>query len=204
MNRQQGAKMRRYPVLSSRRPFSGGVRLCRPLQEQPAITLDSPALLVMTDLTRVAAAVALPGMSVDEANRYMINRGVRMLLVLDEQERLIGIVTATDILGERPVTLARERGVRHSDILVGDVMTPASRIEAFDLRAVQGACVGHVVSSLQRTRRHHALVTQQAVDGAIEVRGIFSLSQIARQLGSPLPLPEAADSFAEIEAALMH
>lgn len=195
--------MRSYPALSSRRPLSGGVRLCRPAQEQPQITLDSPAILVMTDLTRMAAAVALPGMSVGEANRYMINRGVRMLLVLDEQELLVGIVTATDILGEKPVTLARERNVRHSSILVGDVMTPASRLDTFDLHTIEGACVGHVVASLQRTRRHHALVTQQGADGT-EVRGIFSLSQIARQLGTPLGVPEAADSFAEIEAALVH
>lgn len=194
--------MSSYAALAIRTPLSGGVRLCRPTQDQPVTTLDSPGILVMTDLTRVAAAVALPGMTVDEANRYMIHRGVRMLLVLDEQDLLVGIVTATDILGEKPVTLARERGARHSEILVADVMTPANRLDAFDLHTVQGACVGHVVASLQRTRRHHALVTQPDAGGGIEVRGIFSLSQIARQLGTPLQMPEAADSFAEIEAAL--
>lgn len=196
--------MNSYPALSVRTHLSGGVRLCRPTQDQPVTTMDSPAVLVMTDLTRVAAAVASPGTTVDEANRYMMRRGVRMLLVLDDEELLIGIVTATDILGEKPVTLTRERGVRHSEILVGDVMTPASRLDAFDLHVVQGACVGHVVASLQLARRHHALVTQPEADGGIEVRGIFSLSQIARQLGTPLELPEAADSFAEIEAALLH
>ena len=195
--------MSSYPALAIRTALSSGVRLCRPVQDQSATTLDSPAISVMTDLTRVAAAVALTGMTVDEANRYMIQRGVRMLLVLDEQELLAGLVTATDILGEKPVTLARERGVRHSDILVADVMTPANRLDAFDLHAVQGACVGHVVASLQRTRRHHALVTQQDASGGTEVRGIFSLSQIARQLGTTLQLPEAADSFAEIEVALV-
>jgi CBS domain-containing protein len=192
-----------YSAMAVRAPVSG-VRLCRPMQDLPATTLDSPAITVMTDLTRVAAAVALPGMTVEEANRYMIQRGVRMLLVLDEEELLTGIVTATDIMGEKPVTLARERGVRHSDILVADVMTPASRIDTFDLPTVQGACVGHVVASLQRSRRHHALVTQRQSEGGIEVRGIFSLSQIARQLGTPLHLPEAADNFAEIEAVLAH
>lgn len=196
--------MSSYAALAIRAPLSGGVRLCRPVQDLRATTLDSPAILVMTDLTRVAAAVALPGMTVDEANHYMIQRGVRMLLVLDEHELLAGIVTATDILGEKPVTLARERGVRHSAILVADVMTSASRLDAFDLRTVQGACVGHVVESLRRTRRHHALVTQQDAGGGTEVRGIFSLSQIARQLGMALQLPEAADTFAEIEAALVH
>jgi CBS domain-containing protein len=192
-----------YPALAIRTHLNGGVRLCRPMQDQPMTTLDSPAMLVMTDLTRVAAAVASPGTTVDEANRYMMRRGVRMLLVVDEHELLIGIVTATDILGEKPVTLARERGVRHSDILVADVMTPANRLDAFDLHTVQGAYVRHVVASLQQTRRHHALVTQQDAAGGIEVRGIFSLSQIARQLGTPLQLPEVADSFAEIEAALV-
>ena len=195
--------MSSYPALAIHTHLSGGVRLCRPTQDQPATTLESPAILVMTDLTRVAAVVASPASTVDEANRYMMRRGVRMLLVLDDQELLTGIVTATDILGEKPVTVARERGVRHSDILVADIMTPASRLDAFDLRTVQGASVGHVVASLQRSRRHHALVTQQDADGGIEVRGVFSLSQIARQLGTPLQLPEAADNFAEIEAALV-
>jgi CBS domain-containing protein len=180
------------------------VRLARITQEYQRTTLESPAISVMTDLTRVAAAVAAPATTVVEANRYMMRRGVRMLLVLDEQELLIGIVTATDILGESPITLARERGVRHSDILVGDVMTPTERLDAFELHTVQHARVGQVVASLQETRRHHALVTQQDGQGAIEVRGIFSLSQIARQLGTPLELPHAAGSFAEIEAALAH
>ncbi|HXD40393.1 MAG TPA: CBS domain-containing protein [Ramlibacter sp.] len=196
--------MSTYPPLALRTAVSGGVRLCRPQQDQPAITLDSPALLVMTDLTRVSAAVALPGMTVHEANRYMIQRGVRMLLVLDEQELLIGLITATDILGEKPVTLARERGVRYSDVLAMDVMTPANRLDAFEFQTVAGACVGQVVESLQRTRRHHALVTQPSAEGGTEVRGLFSLSQIARQLGTPLNLPEAANSFAEIGAALAH
>lgn len=192
-----------YPALATRAALSDGVRLCRPTQDQPPITMDSPAVLVMTDLTHVMAAVAFPGMTVDEANHYMIRRGVRMLMVLDEEELLVGIVTATDILGEKPVALAGERGVRHSDILVADVMTPANRLDAFDLQAVQGARVGNVVASLQRTRRHHALVTQRNADGGVEVRGLFSLTQIARQLGTPLHLPDAADSFAEIEAALV-
>jgi CBS domain-containing protein len=191
-----------YPPLALRTPLTGGVRLCHRLQDQPAITLDSPAILVMTDLTRVTAAVASPGTTVHEANRYMIQRGVRMLLVLDQTQFLAGIVTATDILGEKPVTLSRERGVGHSEILVMDVMTPADRLDAFDLHTVQGACVGHVVASLQRARRHHALVTQPDTRGGTEIRGLFSLSQIARQLGTPLHLPEAAASFAEIEAAL--
>ena len=67
---------------------------------------------------------------------------------------------------------------------------------------MQAASVGNIVASLQQARRQHALVVQAGVDGVPLVRGIFSLSQIARQLGVPLQVPDAASSFAEIEAAL--
>jgi len=186
------------PVL----PKIGTISVCRPEQGRPDVTLDASALLVMTDLKRVQAAVTSPQDTMDQAHAFMIQRGVRMLLALDRDETLAGIITANDILGERPVSLVREQRIRHSDILVADVMTPAARLDAFEMRQVAGARVGHIVSSLQQSRRHHALVVQHRADGQVEVRGIFSLTQIARQLGIPLQLPEAAGSFAEIEAAL--
>jgi CBS-domain-containing membrane protein len=186
------------PVL----PKIGTIRVCRPEQGQPGVSLDSSALLVMTDLKRVAAAVISPQDTMERAHAFMMQRGVRMLLALDERQNLAGIVTSNDILGEKPVAVVHERRIRHDEILVADVMTPADRLEAFDMRAVQSAQVGQVVASLQLARRHHAIVVQAGAGGTREVRGIFSLSQIARQLGIALQLPAQAQSFAEIEAAL--
>ncbi|MBI5276602.1 MAG: CBS domain-containing protein [Burkholderiales bacterium] len=183
-------------------PAIGQMRVCRPDQRQASVTLDSPALEVMTDLTRVAAAVTSPQDTMDAAHAFMVKRGVRMLLAVDDQQNLVGIITTNDILGEKPVAVAETRRIPHSDILVADVMTPADRLEAFDMHTVERARVGQVVASLQHARRHHALVVQQSADGQREVRGIFSLSQMARQLGMALQLPVQAKSFAEIEAAL--
>ena len=190
-----------YPPLASRASL-GVARICRPGSGRAQVTPDSPAVDVMTDLTQVAAVVIEPQATMELAHSYMMQRGVRMLLALDKDDKLAGIITANDILGERPVSLVREQRIHHADILVADVMTPASRLDAFEMRKVATARVGHIISSLQDARRHHALVVQQGEDGLAEVRGIFSLSQIARQLGVPLQLPEAAGSFAEIEAAL--
>jgi CBS-domain-containing membrane protein len=157
----------------------------------------------MTDLKRVAAAVISPQDTMDQAHAFMVKRGVRMLLAVDDRGSLAGIITTNDILGERPVAIVQDRRIRHGEILVADVMTPAERLEAFDMRSLQSARVGQVVASLMHSRRHHALVVQAGADGQREVRGIISLSQIARQLGMPLQLPAQAESFAEIEAALV-
>jgi len=186
------------PVL----PAIGSIRVCTPTQGHTEVTLDSSALLVMTDLKRVAAAVISPQETMEAAEAFMFQRGVRMLLVLDADQHLAGIVTTNDVLGEKPVAVAQERRLKHSQILVADVMTPADRLEAFDMHELRTARVGQVVASLREAGRHHALVVQASPAGEREVRGIISLSQIARQLGMPLQLQGHAHSFAEIEAAL--
>jgi len=183
-------------------PKLGILRVCHPQHGQAGVTLDSPALLVMTDLKQVLPAVTSPQETMDRAHAFMVQRGVRMLLALDEQDKLAGIVTTNDILGEKPVAVAEERRIRHGEILVADIMTPAERLEAFDMHVLQSAHVGQVVASLQKARRHHAIAVQHGPDGAREVRGIFSLSQIARQLGMPLQLPSEAKSFAERETVV--
>ena len=170
---------------------------------QPKVGLESPALTVMTDLTRVSPATIGPDVSIEDANRFMMRRGVRLLLVADEREDVLGVISATDILGERSMRVAAGRGLKRGELTVADVMTPAERVEVIALADVEGARVGHVVATLAHAGRQHALVVDSdAASGRVMVRGILSLSQVARQLGEPLQLSEVARTFAEIEAVL--
>ena len=120
---------RNYTPLASP-PLALGARLTVPGQNTGRSGLDSPALELMTDFTIVPAATIEPNATIDEANQSMIRRAVRSLLVTDRERRVIGIITASDLLGERPVRIALERKVAHTEILVRDVMTPAERLEA--------------------------------------------------------------------------
>jgi CBS-domain-containing membrane protein len=181
-----------------------GATICRPAQTHAAhVTLESPALHVMTDLRQVSPAIIGPGSFVEGANQYMIFRRVRLLLVVDEKEGVIGVITANDILGERPRLVAAERGLRYNEITVADIMTQATSVDALSLADVESARVGHILETLRRVGRQHALVVEKP-DGEMGalVRGIFSLSQIARQLGITLQTSEVARTFAEIEAAI--
>lgn len=186
------------------RELGPGAGYRRPTQTLAArVTLGSPALEVMTDLTRASPATIRPQAPIDAANQFMIARGVRLLLVADEREEVLGVITATDILGERPMLVSVERGLRHAELTVGDIMTPAERVEVLALTDAEVARVGHVVETLKRAGRQHALVVDSE-GGRGMVRGIFSVSQIARQLGLPLQTTEVARTFAEIEAVLGH
>ena len=186
------------------RELGPGAGYRRPTQTLAVrVTSGSPALDVMTDLTRASPATIRPQAPVDGANQFMIARGVRLLLVVDDREVVLGIITATDILGEKPMLVSVERGLKHAELTVGDIMTPAEHVEVLALADVEAARVGHVVETLKRAGRQHALVVD-ADGGRRMVRGIFSVSQIARQLGLPLHTTEVARTFAEIEAVLGH
>jgi len=183
--------------------FEAGSGYAQPTQAVlERVRIDSPALEVMTDLTRVTAVIILPGDTVDEAHRRMIQRGVRLLLVVDQDRRVHGIVTANDVLGEKPVRVAVQRGVPRNEIQVRDIMTERERLEVLDLRDVQSATVGHIVATLKAAGRQHTLVVDQDAKGRQRVRGVFSATQIARQLGIVITTEAVARTFADIEASL--
>lgn len=185
-------------------PIGAGLRVLPPDLSSPRpVTMQSPAIEVMTDLRLVLAATVGEDTPVDLASHQMIARGVRSLLVVDASSVVVGLITARDLQSERGVQVVREQALRHDELRVRHIMTPAGRLEAFDLAAVLRAQVGNVMAALRTAGRQHALVMEQdATGGRRSVRGIFSVSQIARQLGIPVHQTEVAQTFADIEAAI--
>ncbi len=174
---------------------------------QPAldrVQLDSPATDAMTDLARVAAVIVLAGDTVDEAHRRMVQRGVRLLLVVDQDRKVMGVITADVILGELPVQVAVRHGIHHDEVLVRDVMSPCASLQVLDFEQVRSAKVGHIVATLKQAGRQHVLVVERIEKTPIRLRGIFSTTQIVRQLGMAMQTVSVASTFAEIEAQLGH
>lgn len=185
--------------------LQAGAAYAQPTQAVPErVSLEDAAQQVMTDFKSVTAVIILSGDSIDEAHRRMIQRGVRLLLVVDQDRRVVGVVTAADILGEKPLQITAQRGLRREELLVRDIMTPQERLEVLALSDVVRSRVGHVVATLQRSGRQHAVVVEHDSLGRQVVRGIFSATQIARQLGVAIPSSEVARTFSEIEARLAH
>jgi CBS-domain-containing membrane protein len=166
------------------------------------VSLEAPALEVMTDLKQVTAVTIDPEASIEHAMRVMVRRNVRLLLVVNVDNEILGLVTATDLLGEKPVQYMHEHGGSRGDIQVRDLMTPHERLEVIEFESVRTAKVGHVLATLRHSGRQHALVLDSDERDQPRVRGIYSTSQLSRQLGEAVQTGEVAYTFAEIEAAL--
>ena len=176
-------------------------------QAQPpmgqAVTLESPGRSVMTDLTHVRAATISPDMPLAQAKQMMILQGVRLLFVVRQAPGIEGLITSTDLEGERPMQVIAQRGVHYDELMVSDVMSPLGALEAIDLEDLAHANVGKVIDTLKHVGRRHMIVIQKDVHGnGPRVRGVISQTQIERQLGRPIVMVETAANFAEISSSL--
>ncbi len=191
-----------YTVISQH-PFNASTSYILPtLPTTRKVSKDSPALQVMTDLKKVVTITTGPNVNIDTANQQMITSKVRLLLVTNEQHHVTGLITANDILGERPMKHLQQMGGKHADILVEDIMTSWEQLDSLDITDVANAMVGDVVATLTDLGRQHALVVNIEPDGSRSICGIFSTTQISRQLGEVLEISHKAKTFAEIEVAL--
>ena len=196
--------MNRNAVLPTFRLQSGtSISQAEPWQTQ-AVTLDSPAVSVMTDLSRVKAATVQPEAPLRQAEQAMIYLGVRMLFVVSEMPSIEGLVTTTDLHGDRQMRLVHERGLHWDELCVADVMTGLSMLDAVPFTAMRSASVGDLVATLKRFGRNHLLVVETGDARAPQprVRGVISRSQIERQTGQAIDITPIATTFAEIERAL--
>jgi CBS domain containing-hemolysin-like protein len=186
-------------------PLDSLVSFFRPRQELPdKVAPHSPAILVMTDFRQVPAITVEPGVSIEWALQRMKECGVRMLLVTNPQQQVLGLITTTDIQGEKPMTLGTEYNRRFAEITVREVMTPYEHLDVIAMESVLKASVGEVVDTMRRVGRRHALVLDfDRHSQSNAIRGMFSFSQICRQLGQPMEdMVEVATTFADMEIAL--
>jgi CBS domain-containing protein len=178
--------MKESPLATFRFPENTCIPQAQP-KAKGTVTLESPGLEVMTDLAQVKAATIEPGTALDKAEQAMIQQGVRSLFVVSDFPCVEGLVTASDLIGEKPTRLVNERYGRREDLCVADVMTQLSMIDALDYDELKVATVARVIATFKKIGHSHLLVVQAATrEGAARIRGVISLTQIERQLGRAL------------------
>ena len=183
-------------------PLAAGAGFKRPTELPAIVHLVDPAIDVMTDFSVVYPVTVKPDIPIDEALERMKSAGVRLLLVINNAEEIIGLITANDIQGGRPLEIVRENQIPRPEIPVEMIMRPQADTVALDLEVVKQFQVGHIVESLRQLERRHILVvgTEEGA-GKPQVCGLFSMSEIEKKLGSDtdkLLAPDHVSSLAEI------
>ena len=165
------------------------------------ISEDSPAIIVMTDFNRVKPFQIKASASLEETNKKMISVGVRLLFVHDENQKMIGLLTSFDLLGEKPLLHIQTQGGTRNDIEARDIMTPIGKLEGIELSKIQAVTIGDIIDVFRHSHRHHMLIIEKNGDNT-NIRGLISSSQVSRSLGIEISASQRAESFAQLNRSL--
>lgn len=172
-------------------------RLHKP-SEPTTLSMSSAALEIFTDFAKHQPLVLEAGATALEATEQMKKTHVNMKLIVDPEDRLVGILTSDDLAQQRVMQQVATIGQPRTEITVETLMRPVSRLFALDYEQLCNATVEHVVEMLQHEGLPYCLVVEH---GAHQIRGVISARDIARRLHISLPISERL-SFVDIFTAI--
>ncbi|MFO1402177.1 MAG: CBS domain-containing protein [Steroidobacteraceae bacterium] len=144
---------------------------------------EDPALTVMTDFRERSSVTVADAASIDAALEHMKHAGVRCAFVTDAQRRVCGMVTAYDIMSEKPTRHAQSVAGQRRDVLVADIMTRVAEWRVAEFMELRRATVESVYRTFESTRLTHIPVMESGADGQRRLRGLLSAAQVRRVLG---------------------
>jgi len=158
-----------------------------------SITATDSALEIFTDFKRTPALLVDASLSAEQAEALMQATHVRMKIVVDRREGVLGIVSLDDLNSQEMIKRISQ-GYRRSELKVTDFMKPMASLKAFSWDELKDATIRDVIHALENSGQQHCLVID---DHKQEIRGIISASDIARKLKLPLDI-QRESSFARI------
>jgi len=142
-----------------------------------------PALTVMTDFRERPSVTVGESSTIDAALEHMKHAGVRSAFVIDEKRRVVvGLVTAYDIMGDKPVRHMQLEKLKRHQVLVRDIMHAIEDWRVADVRDVEHATVAQVARMFDESGLTHLPVVEPDGNGSSRLRGLLSAARVRRLL----------------------
>jgi CBS-domain-containing membrane protein len=148
--------------------------------------LQDPALTVMTDFRERASVTVPDTAAIDEALEHMRHTGVRCAFAIDDRRRIVvGLITAYDITGEKPMQYMQSGAIPRREVLVRDIMQEISECRVADIKQIERATVAAVSNMFAKNRLTHVPVMETSETGEQRLRGLLSAAKVKRLLSRP-------------------
>jgi CBS domain-containing protein len=144
---------------------------------------NDPALSVMTDFRERASVTISETATIDAALEHMKHNGVRCAFAVDEARRIVvGLITAYDILSEKPMRHMQAMASPRRDVQVRDVMHAVNDWKILDVKDLEQTTVASVSRLFELTRLTHIPVMETGELGEQRLRGLLSGAKVRRLL----------------------
>jgi CBS domain-containing protein len=147
------------------------------------VSATDPALSVMIDFRSRSSVTVSETTPLDQALEHMKHAGVRCAFVVDEKNTaVVGMITAYDMLGEKPQQHMHFTGVGHDDVMVKDIMQKISEWRVADIKDIERASVGDALEMFNENGMTHLPVMETTENNEQRLRGLLSFAKVKRLL----------------------
>ena len=162
---------------------------------------DSQATEVMTDFKSKPAETISPKALIQDALEKMKINKVKSLLV-EEDDKIIGLLTAKDIQGMKAGQVAQSMGIKMTEVTVSMVMSNWEEIIFIHINDLSNTRVGHIKALMHHKNVQYCLVIDECPNANPWIRGIFSSARISRQLGEDVSGDLHAEGIAGLSSQI--
>lgn len=180
--------------------ISHGVIASTFADDQPLIDLASPALKMVNNFTQKTPIRAEHGTTITDALKQVSAQQSDFVLVTDEHQKLIGLVSSADLQSSKITIIAERLNMQRSEVSLRDIMTPVSRLTGVSMQSLSYACIGDALQTMEHQGTMFLLVTT----ASNEICGLISARQIAKTLHIPVHISPIAHSFSEVLENIEH
>lgn len=167
-------------------------------EEQHSVSAKTPALSILTDFRQNRPRVIDENVRALELENLMKLSHVKMKLVLNSQNKFIGIVSLFD-LSEENILKKVDKITPRSELSVSDFMHPRETLMCFDYTDLVKATVEEVLETQKHNHQQHCLVIDREQH---EIRGLISARDVARLINHSVDI-ETHISFEALFNELM-
>lgn len=147
------------------------------------VRATNPALSVMIDFRTRSSVTVQETSSLDDALEHMKHAGVRCAFVIDDNRKaVVGMLTAYDILGEKPQQHMHFTRLSHDEVQVKDIMQKIGDWQVVDIRDIEQSTVGDVLDVFNETGVTHLPVMETTESNEPRLRGLLSFAKVKRLL----------------------
>lgn len=168
--------------------------------DQPLIDLASPALKMVNNFTQTTPIRAQHETTITEALKQVSAKQSDFVLVTDEHQKLIGLVSSADLQSSKITIIAERLNTPRGEVSLRDIMTPISKIMGVSMQSLSYACIGDALQTMEHQGTMFLLVTT----ANNEICGLISARQIAKTLHIPINISPIAHSFSEVLENIEH
>ena len=166
------------------------------------VDINAPALSVFTDFQMREPETIKKSLLASEALNHMKTAKIKSLLVIDDEERVIGFISSAHIQGVYLMQAAKNNDVPPAQVTVSMIMINIHNINMVNYKDLSNARVGHIARLLHDMSYHHLVAYDEEADGSIYIRGVFSRTRLNRLLGMNIGADFSVSTVADMNKYL--